>query len=68
MRRLQYDERELIFIDESAANKRTPNRRYSWSPAGVIAEDIVSAERSERWTILPALTIDGYIEEATLIV
>jgi len=30
----QYEDYELIFIDESAAQERTGDRRYSWSPLG----------------------------------
>lgn len=67
-RRLQHDESELVFIDESASNERTGDRRYGWSPEGVAAVDTVSGQRSKRYSILPALTIDGYIREATLIV
>lgn len=67
-RRLQYDESEFVFIDENASHERTTDRRYGWSAEGIAVEDTVSARRSERYSILPALTIEGYIRGATLVV
>ena len=52
---------QLVFLDESAANERTGDRKYGWAPIGVDCEMPVPVKRSERWSILPALTIDGYI-------
>src|SRR2546423_1410494 len=29
-----YDAHQLIFVDESAANEQTGNRKYGWAPIG----------------------------------
>ena len=51
----------MVFIDESAANERTADRKYGWAPVGQIARASFSMQRSTRWSILPAYTIEGYI-------
>ena len=50
-----------MFLDESAANERTSDRKFGWSPVGVTPHVYESTKRSERWSILPAYTIDGFI-------
>ena len=52
---------QLIFIDESAANERTGDRKYGWAPLGVTPHEYRSFKRSERWSVLPAYTADGFI-------
>lgn len=52
---------QLIFVDESAANERTMDRKYGWAPIGKQSLEIWSAKRSERWSMLSAYTLDGYI-------
>ena len=52
---------QLVFLDESAANERTGDRKYGWAPIGMASEAAIPTRRSERWSILPALTIDGYM-------
>ena len=59
----QYDSDQLIFLDESASNERTGDRKYGWSPLGLICEHSRPLKKSERWSILPALTHDGYLDE-----
>ena len=34
----QYDSDQLIFLDESASNERTGDRKYGWSPRGLACE------------------------------
>ena len=51
----------LVFVDESAANERTKDRKYGWSPRGIPALETQILHHSKRWSILPAYTIDGYI-------
>ena len=58
----QWDADQLVFLDESAANERTGDRKRGWSPVGLICEQFRPIKRSERWSILPALTVEGYIE------
>lgn len=52
---------QLIFVDESAANERTMDRRMGWSPRGFPCRVQMPGKRSVRWSILPAISIDGYI-------
>ena len=52
---------QVIFIDESAANERTADRKYGWAPVGITPHESWSFKRSERWSLLPAYTIDGFI-------
>lgn len=37
------------------------DRKFGWSPRGVPSHESRPARRSERWSILPAYTVDGYI-------
>jgi transposase len=57
-----WDADQLVFLDESGANERTGDRKYGWSPAGLICAQSKPLKRSERWSILPALSIDGYLD------
>jgi len=52
---------QLIFLDESAANERTGDRKYGWSPIGADCGVARSYKRLERWSVLLALTVDGYL-------
>lgn len=58
---------QLVFIDESGANERTGWRKRGWSPKGIACSALQGTKRSERWSILPALTVDGYLRDSTLI-
>jgi transposase len=58
----KWDASELIFLDESAANERTGDRKRGWSLKGLICPIDTPVKKSERWSILPALTIDGYLD------
>ena len=52
---------QLIFLDESAANERTADRKYGWAPVGDTPHEARPFGRSERWSLCPAYTIDGFI-------
>ena len=52
---------QLVFIDESASNERTADRRWGWSTRGDPCRVKQSCKRSKRWSILPAITINGYL-------
>ena len=58
---------KLVFVDESASNKKTGARKRGWSPKGVECSVLRSLKRSERWSILPALTIDRYLPDPLII-
>ena len=60
IRRLaQWKHYQMIFIDESAANERTKDRKHGWAPIGVRPTEHRPHKRSERWSILPAYTSRG---------
>jgi transposase len=52
---------QLIFLNESASNERTGDRKYGWAPIGSGCGVARPLKRSERWSVLPALTVDGYL-------
>ena len=52
---------QVVFVDESANNERTGWRKYGWSPRGAPCYTDQPVKRSERWSILPCITIDGYL-------
>ena len=47
---------QLVFLDESAANERTSDRKYGWAPQGVRAAEYLPIKRSERWSTNGYLT------------
>ncbi len=51
---------QLVFVDESAANERTGDRKYGWAPVGAVAEVSELLKYTEKWSILPMFTVDGY--------
>ena len=53
---------QLMYIDETAANERTLDRKYGWAPVGQPARQIESFHRSTKWSILPLYTVDGFID------
>jgi len=55
-----WDASQLLFLDESAANERTMDRKYGWAPIGVTPHEYKSIKHSERWSILPVYTVDGF--------
>ena len=56
-----YTHNQLIFVDESATNEYTSHRKYSWSLKRVRAHENIPFEQSERWSILPAYMIVGFL-------
>jgi transposase len=61
MKMAEWDARQLIFVDESAYNERTGDRRYSWAPVGRSAKIKRWLKKSIRWSVLPAYTLEGYL-------
>ena len=52
---------QLIFIDESGINARSGERTHGWSQKGHVIPYPVTYGRAENYSVLPALTVDGYI-------
>jgi transposase len=59
---MHYTARQLVVVDESAVNERCRDRRWGWSPRGVVCRMKQDSPRSSRWSILPAIGINGYLE------
>ena len=55
------DANMLVFIDEAAMDKRTSVRWYGWAPAGQHCHVQRPFVRGLRYSILPAITLDGII-------
>jgi transposase len=51
----------LCFVDESAASDRTGYRKRGWAPAGVDCTELRTLKAGDRWSVLPALTVNGYL-------
>ena len=51
----------LVFVDESAANERTLDRKYGWAPKGRAARYMCPLQRTKKWSILPAYTMNGFL-------
>jgi transposase len=56
-----YLKEQFVFLDESACNSRTLDRKYGWSLIGEPALGVQVLAREKRWSLLPAYTIDGYL-------
>jgi transposase len=56
-----YTADQLVFLGESSKDDRTILRKYGRAPSGEDAVDIVALDHGIRYSILPALTIDGYM-------
>src|SRR5436190_2140028 len=52
---------QSIFLDESAENGCSAHRKYDWAPVSITPHEYKSIKRSDRWSILPAYTVDGFI-------
>ena len=42
-------------------NEKTGDRKYVWSRVNTPVELAYPMKRSERWSLLPALTVNGYL-------
>ena len=56
-----YTAEQFVVLDESSKDGRTLFRRYGRALAGSRATATAPLERGTRYSILPALTVDGYI-------
>jgi len=52
----------LSYLASAPADSVLGDRKYGWAPTGLKACQIQDLRRSKRWSILPAFTIDAYIE------
>jgi hypothetical protein len=56
---------QLAFLDDTASNEQTADRKWGYAPIGLPAMAKRWLKKSERWSVLPAYTINGYIEAVT---
>jgi transposase len=62
-RQIQWVLEDLCFVDESACNERTGDRKRGWVPVGLNPSIFTPLKRSKRWSLLPALTHRGYLSD-----
>jgi hypothetical protein len=58
---VEFQPEQLIFLDESSKDERTLSRNYGYSFSSQNAIKKVVFLRGIRYTILPALTMDGFV-------
>jgi len=58
---LRYTADEMVFLDESSKDGHTIFRKYGRSPRGERSVIQGVQDRGTRYSILPAITLDGYI-------
>jgi len=58
---INYTSEQLIFVDETSKDERTLTRLYGYSPINTRAKKSVVFVRGKRYTILPALSLEGFI-------
>ena len=58
---MEYQPEQLIFLDETAKDERSLSRTYGYSFKNQRVSQKLFFLRGIRYTILPALTLDGFI-------
>ena len=58
---VSYTADQMVFLDEASKDKHVSLCRFSHALSGEAAEDCVMLDRGIRYSILPALTVDGYM-------
>ena len=61
MRLSEFSANQLIFVDESAANEHTAQRKRGWSELGIKPTVSLPLKRTKRWSMLPAYSLDGIL-------
>ena len=57
----QYRADQLVFLDESGINTHMGEHTHGWGPKGKRIQHKVSGQKAPNVSLLPALTVDGYI-------
>jgi len=52
---------QLVFLDESGFNPRNGDATHGWAMKGEVIRCKVPGPKSENYSLLPAMTVDGYI-------
>ena len=56
-----YPPETLVFVDEAACNRLTTNRKRGWAPIGKRARRHDYFVRGQRYSILPAISLNGVL-------
>ena len=51
----------LMFLDESSVCNRTHHTAKGWSPLGIVPSVKRALKKGQRYSILPAYTLEGYV-------
>jgi len=57
----QWKADQLVFLDESGINLKLRERTHGWGPKGQRIPSKVSGAKAVNMSLLPAITIDGYV-------
>ncbi|KEP50069.1 DDE family endonuclease, partial [Rhizoctonia solani 123E] len=57
----EYSTEQFVCVDETGCTRNTTKRRWGWSPIGIRAFYGEYSVRGERYTLLPALSLDGVL-------
>lgn len=57
----------LVFVDESACSEKSLDRKYGYSPRGMPAADRKRVRRTERFSLLPAYDINGFLDDPLIV-
>jgi transposase len=57
----QWKSEQMVFVDESAANERTADRKWGWAPIGMPCIFEQALKRTKKWSLLPAYTVEGFL-------
>jgi len=57
----KYQPEQLIFLDETACAERMSHRSKGWSPYGITPTVLRPLKKSDRFSVLPAYTLEGWL-------
>ena len=63
---LDWSPERMVFVDETAACERNGWRKYGWSLRGAPCYNSQPLKRSERWSVLPAIGINGHLDKTLI--
>jgi len=56
-----YRHDQFIFVNKSACNEKTIDRKYKWVPINELVKGMSELKRSKRWSLLLVYTWQGYM-------
>jgi DDE superfamily endonuclease len=61
MKLAQWRAHQLVFVDEAGINSKLGERSHGYSKKGCVIPHKVTPGRAPNFSLLPAITVDGYI-------